>query len=135
LALTALKLRPGREHQPLLRAGDRDVDAPLVVAVVDGPERGDGVDEQEGGVVGRVHGLAHLADPAGDAGRGLVVDDAHGLDARLGVGGQPLLHHGRVDAVAPVAGHDLDVEAQRAAMCSHSLAKCPVSKNRTCRRG
>ena len=44
-------------------------------------ERGDGVHQQQGGVAGGVDRRAHLVDAAGAAGRGLVVDDADGLDA------------------------------------------------------
>ena len=51
---------------------------------------------------------------AGDAGGGLVVDDHHGLDRVAGVGGEALLHGLRRDAVAPVAGHEVDLEAELA---------------------
>ncbi len=69
-----------RQHQALLRAADGDVDAPLVVAVVDRGERGDGVDHEEGRVARPIDRPADLLDPAHDAGGGLVVDDADRLD-------------------------------------------------------
>ena len=40
----------GRQHQPLLRAGDADVDAPFVVAIVGAGEPGNGVDQQQSGM-------------------------------------------------------------------------------------
>src|SRR3546814_8133393 len=67
-------------HEALLRAGDGDIDAPLVVAVVDRRQRRDGVDHQQGRVAGLVDRLAHLGDAACAAGRGLVVADADSLD-------------------------------------------------------
>ena len=57
----------GRQHQALLRAADGDVDAPLVVPVVDRPERGDRVDQEQGVGPRGVDRLAHLGDAAGDA--------------------------------------------------------------------
>ena len=47
LGQTQLKRQARRQHQALLRAGDGDVDAPLVVAVVDRGERRDRVDQQQ----------------------------------------------------------------------------------------
>ena len=43
-----------RQHQAFLRAADGDVDAPLVVAIVDRAERRDGVDQQQRRMSGRV---------------------------------------------------------------------------------
>src|SRR5262249_33911851 len=37
----------GRQHQALLRAADRDIDAPLVVAIVGRSKRGDGIDQKQ----------------------------------------------------------------------------------------
>ena len=75
-SLTALNAETGRQHQALLRAADRHVDAPLVMAEVDRGQRGDRVDDQQRGMAGGVHRRADLGDAAGDAGRRLVVDDA-----------------------------------------------------------
>ena len=89
-ALRADRVEPHarRQHHPLLRAADRDVDAPLVVAVVDGAERGDGVDEQQRRMPRLVDRATDRRDVAGDAGRRLVVDDGDGLDRVAAVGGQ-----------------------------------------------
>ena len=62
LALIALNPRPGRKHQPLLGAADRDVHPPFVVAVVDGAEGGDRIDHEERRMAGPVDGLADLGD-------------------------------------------------------------------------
>ena len=45
-------------------------------------------------------------------GRGLVVDDEHRLVRMGAVFGQPGLDDGRVDATAPVAGHEVDGKAE-----------------------
>src|SRR5215211_664663 len=91
-----------RQHQPLLRAADCHVDAPLVVAVVDRAERGDGVDEEERRMSGLVDRAADRGDARGDAGRGLVVDDRDRLDLR-----EPGLDRVRVHTGAPVALDEL----------------------------
>ncbi len=101
-----------RQHQPLLRAADRDVDAPLVVAVVDRAERGDGVDEEERRMSGLVDRAADRGDARGDAGRGLVVDDRDGLDLARLVLGEPGLDRVRVHAGAPVALDELGTQAE-----------------------
>ena len=75
----------GRQHETLLRATDADVDLPFVMPVVDRPERGDGVDHQQRGMSGPVDRGADVADTAGGAGRGLVVDDHHRLDRVRGI--------------------------------------------------
>ena len=48
------------------------------------------------------------------------------LIACAGVGRQPLLDDG-LHAVAPVAGHQVGLEPERAAIFCHSVAKWPVS--------
>ena len=90
-----------RQHQALLRAADRDVDAPFVVPVVGAGQAGDGVDHQQRRVAGVVDRAAHRGDVAGHAGGGLVVHHAHGLQAVLAVGAQALADRFGVDAVAP----------------------------------
>ena len=107
---TALKLEPGRQHQALLRAADGDVDAPLVVAVVDRAERRDRVDEQQRVVAGGVDRRADLRHAARHAGRGLVVHDHHRGD--VGSSRSDRLRALGVGAVAPVAldPHDLEPE-------------------------
>ena len=58
-----------------------------------------------------VHGRADLADPAGRPGRGLVVDDHHGLDCMHFVLRQLLFDRRGIGAAAPVAGQEIDLDA------------------------
>jgi hypothetical protein len=82
-------------------------------------------------VVGRVHGLAHLADPAGDAGRRLVVDDAHGLDvAAVSAVSRSCTTAGSTPWRQSPGTTSTSRPSERA-MCSHRTAKCPVSKHST----
>ena len=74
-----------RQHQALLRAGERDVDAPLVVTQVDRRERRHRVDEQQRRMPGAIDRLPDLGQPAGHAGRGLVVHDEHRPDAVVAI--------------------------------------------------
>ena len=108
----------GRHHQPLLRAADGDVDAPLVVAIVGRGERGDGVDEQQRRVAGGVDRLADLRDGREAAGGGLVVQHADRLDLLVRVLAQMVLDHGRVGAGAPVG---LDEFGTQAELLRHDL--------------
>jgi hypothetical protein len=87
--------RPGGSIRPFCEPGDRDVDAPGVVAIVDRAQRGDGVDQQQRGVPGGIDGAADGADVAHHTGRGFVVDDAHRLDRVAGVFLQALLDRRR----------------------------------------
>ena len=107
-----VEAEPRRQHQPLLRRPHRDVDRPLVVPVVDRPQRRDGVDEEQGRVPGVVDGPADEGDAAGRPRRRLVVHHAHGLDGVLPVGLQALVDLRGVDPAPPVAGDPLDVQAQ-----------------------
>ncbi len=100
-----------RQHEALLRATDADVDLPFLVPVVDRAQRRDGVDHQERGVALSVHGRADLTDPAGRPGRGLVVDDHHGLDCMHFVLRELLFNRRGVGAAAPVAGQEIDLDA------------------------
>ena len=59
-----------------------------------------------------IEGRADLGDATGHSGRGLVVDHRYCADAVLLVGGEARLDRGRVGAVAPVAGDELDGEAE-----------------------
>ena len=79
---------PGRQHQPLLRAGHHHVDAPRVHLEGRDAEARDGVDDQEGvGLPGHRRVGAHVVQHAG---RGLAVLGQHGPD--LGMGLQSLRH-------------------------------------------
>ena len=69
-----------RQHHALLRPGDGDIDAPGIVLVFQRGEAGDGVDHQQRRMVGAVQRLADFERMGDAAGRGLVVDDADGLD-------------------------------------------------------
>ena len=80
-----------RQHHAFLRTGDGDVDAPLVVPIVDRAERGDRVDHQQRRVPGGIDGRADVVDVGQRPGRGLVVHDADGLDRVRLVLRQPLL--------------------------------------------
>jgi hypothetical protein len=107
-----VEAQAGGQHQALLGAAHGDVDAPLLVAVVDRAERGDDVDEQQCVMALRVDRGAELGDPARHAGRGLVVDDHHRADPALGVGREDLGGALGVGAVAPVALDPLDLEPE-----------------------
>ena len=91
-----------RQHQALLRAADRDVDAPFVMPIVGAGQARDRVDRQQCRVTGGIDGAAHRGDVGGDAGGGLVVDHAHRLDALAAVVTQALDQLG-LHAVAPTA--------------------------------
>src|SRR5438309_6615556 len=62
LGRDAVERQPRRQHQPLLRAGYRDIDAPFVVPVVDRSERRNRVDHVKGRMAGGIDGAAHVAD-------------------------------------------------------------------------
>ena len=86
--------------------------APLLVAIVDGAQGGDGVHHQERIVAGGVHGRSHLGDSAGDPGGGLVVDHHDRLDMPSGVRVQAALHRRRLHAAAPVSLHPVHLQAE-----------------------
>ena len=58
-----------------------------------------------------VHHRANVADTAGSAGRGLVVNDHHGLEHVRCVPRQSRFDLSRVGTAAPIAGNELDVDA------------------------
>ena len=91
-----------RQHETLLRAGDGEVDAPLVEAEIDARDRAHAVDIEHGRMLGGVERAAHGSDVAGDAGGGLVMDDEHALDLVGLVGAQRLLDALGVGAGAPL---------------------------------
>ena len=61
---------------------------------------------------GAVEGRAYGRDVRHRAGRGLVVDDADGLDLVPGVGLQALAYRFGIGAVAPVSRDELRVQAE-----------------------
>jgi hypothetical protein len=70
------------------------------------------VDKEQRRMVGPVDRLAYLADPRGDTGRGLVVHHRDRLDLVVRVLGELGLDGLGLDAPAPVAGHEIDLQAQ-----------------------
>ena len=79
----------------------------------------------------RVDRLADGGDAAGDAGRGLVVHDRDGLDGVAAIVGELRVERLGIDAVAPVAGDEIDLQAPRVGHLRHSVAKWPVSNMST----
>jgi hypothetical protein len=84
------------------------------VAQLDRGERRDGVDEQECGMTGTIDGASNFRQPARDARRRFVVDDQQGSDVVPAVLAESRFERVRIDAVPPVARHDLDVEPEPA---------------------
>ena len=112
LGTHCVERQAGWQHQPFLRAGDSHIDAPLVMAVVDRGERRDGVNEQECRVPRSVDGAAHLVNGRRGAGRGLVVDHAHGLDFPAAVLAQPRFDRIGVGTATPVRCDKLGYQAE-----------------------
>src|SRR5699024_2013797 len=104
--------KAGRQHHALLGAGYRNVDPPVVVAVVGRAEGGDGVDLQQRRMAGRVDRLPQGGDVRGDAGGGLVVHRADRLDAVVAIFGQTRFQLRRIDPVAPITLHIVDLKSQ-----------------------
>ena len=107
-----VEAEPRRQHQPLLRACDGDIDAPFVMAVVDRGERRNRIDHEQRRMACPIDGGADIGDAAGDSGRGFVVHDAHRLDPVLAIPGELLGHLRRVHTMPPIARHELDIEPQ-----------------------
>ena len=78
------------QHEALLRAGDRQIDAPFVHAEIDAGDGADAIDIEQGRMAGGIQRPAQRRDIAGDAGRRLVMADQHRLDAMGLVGGEAL---------------------------------------------
>ncbi len=112
LVRDGVEAEPGRQHQPLLRAADRHVDAPVVVAVLDRSQGGDRIDEQERRMPCGIDLPADIGDAAGDARGRLVVHDGDGFDLMVAIVGELRVHRRRIDAMPPVARHVVDREAE-----------------------
>jgi hypothetical protein len=112
LVAHGVEAQPRWQHQAFLRAPHRDVDAPLVVPVVDGGQRGDGVDHEQRRMPGRIDGAPHLVDARGSACRGLVMHDAHGLDGVPLVLFEARLDGASIGAAAPVGGNELRLQPE-----------------------
>ena len=88
---------PRRRHQRLLRAGDDDVDAPVVLVQPRGAEARDGVDGEQRAVA--AHDLGDRLHVVDDPGRGLAERAEDDLDARVLL--QRAVDLGGVDPHAP----------------------------------
>ena len=88
---------PGGQHQPLLGAGHCEVHCPFIHAEVEARDPAHAIHVQQRRVLGGVHGTAHRAHVARDAGGRLVVHDQDALDLVRGVAAQdiPDLVYGR----------------------------------------
>ena len=84
------------------------------------------------GMSGPVDRGADVGDTAGDAGRGLVMDDHHRLDRVCGILCKPGLDLGGVGAATPIAGNEIDLDAEAAPPSGATGSrKWPVSTIRT----
>src|SRR6185437_14016011 len=101
-----------RQHQPLLRASDGNVDTPGIMLVFERADPGNGVDHQQRGVFDPVQDLADLVRMGDAAGRGLIVDNHHRLDLVLPIGGKVRLDLFKVGAMTPVARQEVDLELE-----------------------
>ena len=128
-----VEAQAGRQHQPLLRSRERDVDAPLVVAEIDRAERRHRVDEQQRRMPRAIDRAADLGKPAGRAGRRLVVHDEHGLDAMLAVVARaaPRASPGSTPRRPVGAGTTSTSSPSRRATSAQSRANSPISNAST----
>ncbi len=102
-----------RQHEPLLRPGNHDIDAPLLLRQRHRRERGDGVDHEQRLVTGIVEHGSHRRDIGAHTGGGLVVDQEQRAVGRGGaITLQPRRRQLRVDRPAPVTRNALELEAQ-----------------------
>src|SRR5271163_4679386 len=102
----------GRQHQPLLRAGNADVDAPFVVAIVGAGEPGNGVDQEQSGMARSIDRLVDFVDARGRPRRSLVVHDADRLDRVARILAQPALDPLDIDAAAPIGADEFRPQTQ-----------------------
>ena len=103
-----VEAQSGRQHQSFLRACDGDVDAPLVMPIIDRADPGYGVDHEQCRMPCAIDRRTDFADAAGDAGRRLVMNTEHRLDLVRPIFGQARLDFGRIDAAAPIPGNEID---------------------------
>ncbi len=102
----------GRQHQPLLRAADRHVDAPGVMLVFQRGEPGNGIDHQQCRMFGPIQRFADFERRGDAAGRCLVVHDHHRLDAVRAIGRELCLDLLHIGPAPPVARQEIDVELE-----------------------
>jgi hypothetical protein len=95
-----------------LRAGDDDIDTPLVHAKIHRRQGRDGIDEKQCRMPGGVDRAAQLGNVVDDPGRGLVVHHQHRLDRVLAILPQPAFELRRIGGGPPIVGQCLDLEAE-----------------------
>ena len=111
----------GRQHQPLLRPADRDVDAPFVVPVIHRRERRDRVHDEERGMPGSINRLADFSGMRDAARRGFVVQHRDRLDLAVFILAQLRLDCFWVRAHPPIGFNEDRIEAE---LRSHVLPEC-----------
>ncbi len=74
-----------RQHEPLLRASHSDVNTPLVISIIDGRERRNGIHHEQGRVAGTVHRLPDFRYPGGNTGRRFIVNNAYRFVLVIGI--------------------------------------------------
>ena len=105
----------GWQHETLLRAGDRDVDAPLLHTEINGADGTDAINKQQRRVVEVIKDLANAGNVACHTGRCFIMAGQHGLDAMVFVGFEtPPVEIERY-ALTPIHVEILDVEAEASA--------------------
>ncbi len=120
------KAQAGRRHQALLRAGDGDIDAPVVHLEGHGRQRRDGVDHKQRAVAGIVNRFAQGGNVVDDARGGVDLDRKHGLDFARLVLAQALLERCRIDRAAPVPGQDLGLDPDHRRHLGPADGKAPA---------
>ena len=107
----ALKPSPGGSMNPFCEQLTVTSTFHSSCRIIDRAQRGDRIHQQQRGMADLVDRGADVADPAGDAGGGLVVHHHHRLDGVLRILRQLRLDRGGVGAVAPVARHEIHLDA------------------------
>src|SRR5439155_1101116 len=113
-----------RQHESLLRAGESDVDAPLVHSEIDRAESADDIDEEQRVETRAIDGPAHRAQVGRDSGGGLVVNDQD----RAVLGSQIRFYVRLGDRVAPSQLDLVDLHAEFA--CSFRVEASEVTSRR-----
>ena len=82
------------------------------MAEIDGSERRDRVDEQQGRVAGAVHCLTDFADSGCDPGGSFIVHDAHGFDFVFTIFAKLGFHDLRIHSTPPIVLCNMHVETE-----------------------
>ena len=112
LSADGVEAEAGRQHEPLLGATHRYVHTPLIVPIVDGGQRRDGIHHEERRMSSLVDLPTYVRHPAGDARRGFVVHHGHRFDDAGPIFGELRQDHLGVDATTPIAGNEIHLETQ-----------------------